>query len=444
MSEQPVTPPNLPLPSLMTEMRTGDIPEVYRRFDEIIGARHWHKRVLQIKKAIKGNHFLGEFLHAENEIAFGLVRCGEMLSRYGRLPDDVEATRPLYAAITFAAQVLSMIDLFGEVEGDRFRRRATDAIKNPDNMQGLRLEMTAATHFTRRGNKLRWPEMTGEGTFDLLVTDLGPSGLEVECKSISEDKGRTVHAEEALSFTGLLMPELSTIRASLRVGLAVVLTLPAQLPSAHAARAELAKTIRKQIIIGASARLDDGTDIRIEEFDLSRIEGLDPKRDPASVRAAIQAVTRTDNRHGLLFTSPGGGALAFAIQSMADDNALEATFDTLARAAKDQLKASRPGLLIAGFHGLSSEQLLSVANQDADPSQRSTALAVKVSQFLSADTRDHVIGAAFISRSALAPRLHGTFENAGASYYFPKRDTTFWHDDFTGLFGSAAAATGSL
>jgi hypothetical protein len=63
-------------------------------------------------------------------------------------------------------------------------------------MHGLRLELQAATHFSRRGNHVSWHRVNNAGTFDLLVDDLGPSGLEVECKSISDNKGRRIRAHE--------------------------------------------------------------------------------------------------------------------------------------------------------------------------------------------------------------------------------------------------------
>jgi DNA-directed RNA polymerase subunit alpha len=41
--------------------------------------------------------------------------------------------------------------------------------------------------------------LVGGGTFDLLVTDIGSDGVEVECKSVSDDKGRNIHRREAFT-----------------------------------------------------------------------------------------------------------------------------------------------------------------------------------------------------------------------------------------------------
>jgi len=53
----------------------------------------------------------------------------------------------------------------------------------------LQFELSVATHFTRRGLHVQWPEMTGVGTFDLLVDGLDTQPLEVECSRFRTTKG---------------------------------------------------------------------------------------------------------------------------------------------------------------------------------------------------------------------------------------------------------------
>ncbi|MCY0853000.1 hypothetical protein [Cupriavidus sp. D39] len=428
-----------PDPNLLTQIETADIPEVYQRFANVIDARRWTCRVNKMKAEIEGNPFLTDFLRHENDIAFGLERCGDLIERYGQLPRDLEAARMLYPAISFAAQTLSMMDLATHVEAERLRKRVEGALNNPKDMRALRLELIAATHFTRRGHRLEWPEMTGGGTFDLLVPDLGRCGLEVECKSISDDKGRNIHRREALAFHHLFASELETIRKNLSVGLAVVLTVPSKLPSRHDACKALAKRVRQQITIGRSGRLDDGSNVRIAEFDLAQLGNVANGHRPEVVREIIASVTGTQNREVMLLGTEKGGALAFVIQSAENDDLLGATFRTLRDAAQRQLTGNRPGILMAGFDGLDSEQLLSIARQDNDPRFQPTALKIKVSRFLSSHNRDHVVGVSFLSRSVLRPVADSIVESGGTAYHFPRRESLFWHDDFSGQFTPPAS-----
>jgi hypothetical protein len=423
-----------PEPQFLTQIETADIPAVYRRFANVIGERSWKRRVNQMKAEIEGNHFLTHYLRNENDIAFGLERCGDLIERYGQVPRHLEATRLVYPAISFAAQTLSMMDLATHVEAERLRKRVKGALNNPNGMRALRLELTVATHFARRGHRLEWPEMTGDGTFDLLVPNLGGRGVEVECKSISDDKGRNIHRREALAFHHLLASELGATRKNLSAGLAVVLTVPSRLPSRHEECKALAKRVRQQIIIGQSARLDDGSDVRIAEFDLAQLGNVANDRRPEVMREIVASITGTQNREAMIIGTEKGGALAFVVESAENDDLLDATFRTLSDAARRQLTGKRPGMLIAGFDGLDGEQLLSIARQDNNALLHPTALRIRVSRFLSSQNRDHVVGVSFLSRSALRPVAEGIVDSGGMTYYFPRRESPFWDDEFSGLF----------
>lgn len=425
-----------PTQLLRTELTTAEIPEIYRRFARVVGDKHWKRRVSVIKTEAKGSRFLVDYLHVENSIAFALDRCRDLAVRYGDLPRVEAENRELYPAIGFAAQVLSVMDISSPQEAERFRRRVQGALSNPDDMRGLRLELMAATHFVRRGHKIIWPEMNGLGTFDLLVESIGIAGLEIECKSISNDKGRKVHRREALDFYHLLWPHLAPVRKGLKAGLSVVLTVPGRLPTQYKDRVTLAQHVSQQILIGRSGKLDDGSDIRLSEFDVTNLGNLANDRRPEVVRAVVENVTATQNREAMVIGTHAGGALAFAVQSAARDSPLDVVFDTLSDAARKQVTGTRPAMLLAGFHGLSGEQLLAITDHDNDPAQQQTALHLGVGKFLSSPDRDHVVGVGFLSRSALFPERDGLVDSGGAAYIFPRRESTRWHDDFSGLFSS--------
>lgn len=110
------------------------------------------------------------------------------------------------------------------------------------------------------------------------------------------------------------------------------------------------------------------------------------------------------------------------------------TFDTLSRSASRQLSGQRAGMFLVGLDGLEAESLMEVAHQDSTGDQPPTALRVKVSDFLASQGRDHVVGVGFISKGALRPASGGVTDSGGSAYVFPKRESPFWHSDFSGLF----------
>ena len=418
---------------LAFDIDTVFIPDIFHRFATVIGEKHWRDRVRKCKEEMKGNAFLREYLMREYEIAFQLDRLSEIAKKFGRIQLAEEDYPNFYPALSFAAQVLSIMDMAKKDGAERFRRRIHGTFKNPHDMRGLRLELAAATHFARRGSRISWPETTGAETFDLLVEGEEHEPLEVECKSIGEDKGRRIPRQDVIYFAALLKPYLRSTTNGLCRGLSVVLTVPDRLPSAYKERYEFAKALGRAIFAGTDCSLADGAIVKMTEFDVSRL-GNAHLLCHQELRTVVDGISGTNNLSALIIGTRAGGALALTIQSQRDDALIASIFNTLSDAAKRQLTGSRAGMLFTGFDGIDGEQLLSIATQDQDTSQRPTALRVAVSQFLSSDTRNHVIGVGFVSRGAFHPVKSGLVESGGTAYYFPKRESSFWTDGFSGMF----------
>jgi hypothetical protein len=389
-----------------------------------------------IKAEIRGNHLLRDHLTNENAIAIGLALCTDLTQRYGQIPVDAIDCRPIYPCMAFSAQVLSIVDTSSPRQIRLLVRRIHGALNNPDDMRALQLELIAATHFTKRGHSISWPEMDGNGTMDLVVDGLGPSGLEVECKSISEDKGRKIHKREAIEFYHLLAPKLNAIGNNLRVGLAVALTVDGRLPTAFKDRKQMVKTVVENLLAGRAISAIAGGHLAVSEFDLRLLGEIGAEGMPVITRAAIDQITNTKNRQAMVVGRKSGGAVVFVIQSANDDELLPYVFDALARSADRQLSKTRAGLFFVGLHGIEADRLVAVAEQDIDPDQPPTALRQNVSNFLRGQSRDHVVSVAFISRSGMGPDEGGHVASGGSAYVFPKKESPFWHDDFAGLFNA--------
>lgn len=418
---------------LAIDIQTALFPGIFRRFANEIGENHWRKRVHLLKQEMKSNVFLREYMLSENEIAFQLNHLSEVAQKFGGIPLAEAENQAIYGAASLAAQVLSIMDASNKKDAERIRRRVHGALRNPADMRGFRLELSAATHFARRGKKVSWPETTGTGTFDLLVEGDGQAPLEVECKSIGEDKGRRIPRRDVIDFAAILKPHLQSTTKGLRKGLSIVITTPDRLPVVYKEKVELAKAVGRVIFTGISCCLDDGTDVRVTEFDTKQI-GHAPQLHPEELRETIDKISGTDNRSAILIATAQGGILALTIQSQRDDSFLSSVFDTLSDAAKRQLTGTRAGLLFTGFNGVDGEQLRSIAAQDQDTQSQPTALRVAVSKFLSSDARNHVVGVGFVSSTALRPSQAGVVESGGSAYYFPKPESSFWHQGFSGIF----------
>jgi hypothetical protein len=301
-------------------------------------------------------------------------------------------------------------------------------------MRALRLELTAATHFIRRGKRVSWPEITGTGRFDLLVEGLGTGTLEVECKSISTDKGRKIHRREILDFYALVKPKVTQIIAGLSHGLFMVATLPDRLPKAHDSRVDLAKSCCAAIFHRTDQTLPDGTNLRMGEFPPQEIGIAAKNMNTTECRIAIDRITKTRNREVMVLGTDAGGVFVLAVQSAKDDAFLGAMFKSLGKAARDQVSGNRPALLVSGLNDVNDSDLRSIAMDEGDIRKPPTAIRVQVSQFLSSKTRHHIVGVAFLSGSSVSPKQEGVIDTGGISYYFAQPQSNFWHDDFNGMF----------
>jgi len=423
--------PDEGLDLLATEMTTADVPAVYWRLASAIGPEHWQGAVGRQEEAIRLNHFLGDYLRSEYAIAYQLEKLRTLAARFGAVPYEACNDRSIFPALAFAAQVFGVLNLCTKKQARAFVRRVRTAFSSAENMHGLRLELQAATHFTRRGRQVLWHRANGGGSFDLLVEDLGTSGLEVECKSISDDKGRKIHRREAIDFWGGLWRDISGVAKNLRSGLAVVLTVPYRLPADPADRKQLAREVVTQIIAGnAGMRLNDGTEIRIKTFDHAPVGGAIADGRHA-LRRAIDEATGTDNREAVLYGTPAGGLLTFVLQSAVPDDVLNQVFATLTESAANQFSMTRGAFFWVALQGLDADQLMSVHVQDSDRGQQPTGLRRSVSDFLAA-APEHVVGVVFGSRSGLLPREDGTTDSDGATNFFLKEESLHWHPSFRG------------
>lgn len=423
---------------MQVELSTGEIPEVLERFCALVGAQHWKRRVDLIKAEVRGNRLLKDHLFHENEMAFRLQESTGLVKKFGRFPVNQMDCRALYPCMAFAAQILSIADASESTQRAQLVRRVHGAFKNPDDMRALRLELLAATHFLRRGLDVQWPEMIGGGTMDLVIPELGPRGLEIECKSVSEDKGRKIHKREALDFCSLVAPKLNSLGKELRLGIAAVLTLDGRMPGSFAERRNLAQSVASHVLAGSSYGQLNGANLRIHEFAPELLGDVGEDGLPVIARDRIDSITGTTNRQALIVGRKSGGAIVLVLQSAQDDSLLTYAFDTLSKSASNQLSKVRAGMFVVGLDGLESPSLMELAKLDSIGDKPPTALRLRTSDFLASQGRDHVVGVGFVSKGASLPVSGGVVDSGGSAYVFPKRESPFWHSDFSGLFSERA------
>lgn len=139
------------------------------------------------------------------------------------------------------------------------------------------------------------------------------------------------------------MKDISTVARHLHTGMAVVLTVPYRLPTDQEQRAALASEIVSQVVAGTSASLSGGVALRIQNFEPEKVKAALAGHRQA-MRNAIDVATGTTNREAALYGTPGGGMLAFVMQSAVEDDVLDQVFATLKDFASRQFTGQRGAL----------------------------------------------------------------------------------------------------
>lgn len=422
-----------------TSIHDYEIDQLFRRFRQLIGDSNWRQRVKKLEEEIRGNKFLRRHLLQENDIAYQLNHCSNLERQYGTLLPGRMDLSPVYPSLAFASHCLSTLDKMDAENHTRAIGRIRGAFRNPEDMRALQLEFTVGLHFTKLGHRLAWPELeTGGDTYDLLVEDIGPAGLEVECKAVSEEKGRRISTRQALEFWSLMQRDLLAATRGLHGGLSIVIALPDKLPTSFAERKELAKLVARAILSGQSQIYRQAA-ISIHDFDAQLLTGIDWNNAGPGTRELVESITGTTNRQAMITGLKGGGAVICVIQSSQDDSLFDAIQKTAKRAATGQLTGNRPGMILLEFGGMSPEGMVSLAEHDNIPGNAPTGLRRWASEFLTNCTdRDHIVGIGFLSRGAMRRPSSNAVTSSGSAYVFPRRESSHWNDAFSGLFNQEA------
>lgn len=419
---------------IKTSIHDHEIKDIFIQFRNLIPESNWINRVRKLNEEARGNKFLEQYHFEDNAIVYQFNACSELINKFGALPIGEIDLSYIYPAIAFACHALSITDLMEISNKKSMQKRIAGALRNPEDMRALQLEFTAAHHFSKKGYELEWPEISGLGTFDLFVKNIGPLGLQVECKAISADKGKKISRRKALDFFKFVELNLKPLLKNLKIGLSAVLILPSGLPTEHKEHLLLAKKVGNAILANQSLNTDE-FQIVIKEFSPRILESIEKDSNYSNHSEIIESITGIPNLHSIALGAKGGGAICLAVQSLQDDALFESIKVTAKKAAESQLANNRPGLILLEFSGLSSDEMLNLAAHDKTLGNAPTALRKWASDFLANNSiRNHIIGIGFLSRGEMTRPDATTVVSSGTTYLFPRKESPLWDDSFNGLF----------
>jgi hypothetical protein len=342
--------------------------------------------------------------------------------RYGTYPSVEVLDAKQYETLSFITQTVTFISTADEVVGRAFLGRVRGALDDPDNFRGLAFELTMATHLLRNGVLLRLPA----GRYDWLA-ERDRLKFEVECKSISFDKGRQIHTREFLELSHIIKQEVFRTLHSLTRGILVRVRVPTRLPSAHIDKKRIAAQV-KEAILSAQDGASPLASVSQQHFEL--IPEM-PWDNQDGLRDFLRDRFEIVGQRAIAIQTESGGALLLVVESETPDDLLGQTMDTLRVSGREQLSSTNPGILCAKFEGITADELIEVAEERE---KRPSALRMQVSRLMDTPTLRHVALFAFVADGKVEQTKDGTYTRVGASYVFWNPRSEFKEDARLRLF----------
>ena len=134
----------------------------------------------------------------------------------------------------------------------------------------MEIELRVAAHLMRSGFDVEFTDLEGRERFGVLATKPGLE-IEIDCKSVSGDIGRSIHARRFREFAGHLLPPIQKLARN-GEGSLVHITIPENLQGAtQGLAAEAIWVIGDALAHGLPIeRAQAHGDVRISAFDLAR------------------------------------------------------------------------------------------------------------------------------------------------------------------------------
>jgi hypothetical protein len=344
-------------------------------------------------------------------MAFTLAEFSNQGWKRGQLGPRLDSISH-YEAMVFVSQFFEFYDKLPGNEGKALLGRVRGCFSNPDDLRGLQFEWLIATHLSRRGFEIDFPRLTGVSSSDLFATKNGVL-TEVECKSISNNKGRQIHRREALDIHNIIYKDCKKLLLHLATGLCVRVVVPKRLPNRYDDHKALSKAVRN-VILSAESDRTPAAEITIKQFDIASSPFVIDAPDRQEVMDFLEERLAIHNKEVFIDYTPGKRAFILSLESATPDDPIGSALDVASDAHARQLSGKSPGVICIKFEDLSASQLTELGAEQGEPS----ALRRRVSAFLDKRQKSHLVCLAFFADGLLVKNTDGGISQEGVSYFF--------------------------
>jgi hypothetical protein len=369
-----------------------ELPAIFRDLFRIAPWEWWRRRERELDAREQRNPYLAEYFDDKFPLERALTRAmayRRATSRYPSINDSADVQ--YYQLYSFAFAVVRTHANLSPRGQTRLCGYLKDGLKSDSGLAPVALEMAAAVHFWAADFDVELTDMEDRGQFDFLASGEGIE-MEVDCKTVSGDIGRSIHRLRMLDLFRRCQP---AIRACLARGGGTIIRII--IPAALHGREEYMKSVVALAIAAAEQEKTLGADgvatVEVTRFQLDQ-DLFHNQRKPIQAELAhlVGQYTGNANPHAMSVHRPGEGAVVIAIESNRPDKVVEGIYRALKDSAERQFTRTRPALLAVRLTDLTNNQLLGLTS-------REHGLAAISSRLFASLDRQHLFGVVFLSPS---------------------------------------------
>lgn len=383
----------------------------------------WLKRVEDLQHQVNENPISKFWLWQVNLVAYGLAA----FDTHGLEQVEIESWHAVKQAMIFISQILDIHDTSSPDNARMFGGRIRGALSNPSDMRGIRFELGVATHLFAQGCSITWTdEHRGDETFDFLADVPGTGPVEVECKTLSSDKGEPIAREIAYAFIGRLFPKIeSALPFQGRFLYTIALDFQSNIPRNRTEQAtivaEIAEAIKReeQSVDGVCAIHLQALDLRPLEDGLKLEHLLEYSNKMLGYKPAHQVIKDLGK----------AGYLVVRVQSVVASKLESAVYDLAKRAIRKQLTGNRPACLVMRIERHSGESLEALAEDE------SNWLAATATKLLKSPAHAHLAAVVFVSAPAVTAVTESSEVEQSKTYIFESQKGNYPLLGLNHLFG---------
>lgn len=378
-------------------------------FTETIGFRGLDTRVSKLDKWMRQNPFANDLLADKHKLEFSIWKSIKALRTYGRLPpiDELPYSRA-YAFVVVFNRVYSAIS-------PRARNRLLGSVANAFNdesdLRSLEHELKCIGHFVNLDCEVECHDLENGG-FDILCLRSGIE-FEVECKTISVNKGRQIHQYDLLRLSDHLHRDIISLATQPDgFGTLVSVTLPARLVRAPVTLKKLAADVEKAFRLSESLKTDEW-EISSQRFLVSNSPFDTPGAfDKESVQGFVKRMVPNSIGQMLVNARAGRRAAILDIHSTKADQYPEQIYQALKEGAT-QFSKGKPAVLVAAVLDLASKDLEVTIGDPLLEGFQGIA-----SRLFSRDSRSYLHTVMFAGDAILRRGRHGSASSTGKTLNF--------------------------